>query len=454
MEIFKYHVFICTQAKPEKTPACAASGAEQTLAALREEVAKAGLEKEVLITTAGCMGLCEKGPNLVVYPEGAWYSGVKPEMVKEIVEQHFKNGRPVEKYLRKDFAAAIKQEIIDHFNKVKALKEMLDKAGMLPEELAAVMRGFMESRIVLTAIELDMFTAIGSGASAKQVAEKISADLRGTLAVLNALASFKILAKKEEKFHNTPLTARYLVAGSPDDSRSAMMHTVHLWHRWSTLTEAVKKGSPIAYVDPSARPKDGTIAFIAAMHKNASFRAKQIANAIDLAGVNSLLDLGAGSGAYSIAFAKKKPDMKVTAFDLPIVIPLTQNYVKDAGLEGKISTLQGNMLTDDLGKNYDLVILNAICHMFGPEQNILLFKRINAALNKNGRVVIQDFILNDDKTFPRQAAVFAINMLVNTQSGGTFSADEYINWLNQAGFADAKLAPLPGPTDLVVAKKI
>jgi len=78
MEIFKYHVFICTQTKPEKTPACAASGADQTLAALREEVAKAGLEKEVLITTAGCMGLCEKGPNLVVYPEGAWYSGVKP----------------------------------------------------------------------------------------------------------------------------------------------------------------------------------------------------------------------------------------------------------------------------------------------------------------------------------------------------------------------------------------
>ena len=112
------------------------------------------------------------------------------------------------------------------------------------------------------------------------------------------------------------------------------------------------------------------------------------------------------------------------------------------------------MLADDLGKNYDLVILNAICHMFGPEQNILLFKRISEALNKNGRVVIQDFILNDDKTFPRQAAVFAINMLVNTQSGSTYSAKEYIDWLNESGFSDAKLVPLPGPTDLIVASKI
>jgi (2Fe-2S) ferredoxin/2-polyprenyl-3-methyl-5-hydroxy-6-metoxy-1,4-benzoquinol methylase len=453
MVIIKYHVFVCTQAKPEKTPACAASGSEQTLAALREEIAKAGLEKDVLITTSGCLGLCEKGPNLLVYPEGAWYAGVKPEMAREIVEEHFKNGRPVQKYLRTD-AAAVRQEITDHFNKVKAVKAMLDKAGIIPEEVGSIMRGFMESRVALTAIELDMFTAIGNGASPKQVAEKINADARATEAVLNALSALKILTKKEGKFFNTPLTSRFLTAGAPDDSRSAMMHTVHLWKRWSTLTEAVKKGGPIANVDPQERGQDGTSAFIAAMHKNASFRAKQIANTIDLSSVNSVLDLGAGSGAYSIAFAQKKPELKINAFDLPVVVPLTENYVQEAGLSGKINFLSGDMLMDDLGNHYDLVLLNAICHMFGPEENILLFKRIHAALNKNGRVVIQEFILNDDKISPRQAAIFAINMLVNTKAGSTYSAKEYIDWLKAAGFSDAKLAPLPGPTDLVIANKI
>jgi (2Fe-2S) ferredoxin/2-polyprenyl-3-methyl-5-hydroxy-6-metoxy-1,4-benzoquinol methylase len=452
MEVFKYHVFVCTQTKPEKVPSCPASGSEQTYAALLEAVAKAGLEKEVLVTTCGCLGLCEKGPNLVVYPEGVWYSEVKPEHVGEIVDQHFKGGRPVEKLMRAD-AAGLKQEALDHFNKVKAMKAALAKSGVVPEELNSLMRGFMESRVMLTAIELDLFTAIGSGASAKEVAERIQGDLRGTIAVLNALVALKALSKKDDTFFNAPLAARFLVAGAPDDSRSAIMHTAHLWHRWSTLTEVVRKGSPLANVNPAERPKDGTIAFIAAMHKIASFRAVQVTPQIDLAQVNSVLDLGAGSGAYSIALARKKPGMKITAFDLPMVIPIMQNYVKDAGLEGKIDFLSGNMLEADLGKNYDLVILNAICHMFGPEQNLLLFKRVNAALNRGGRILIQDNIMNEDKTFPRAGAVFAINMLVNTQSGSTYSSREYFDWLKQAGFSDPKVIPLPGPTDMVVADK-
>jgi (2Fe-2S) ferredoxin/2-polyprenyl-3-methyl-5-hydroxy-6-metoxy-1,4-benzoquinol methylase len=452
MEIFKYHVFGCTQSKMEGAPQCPALGAEHTLQALREQAGKAGLGGDVLITNCGCLGLCEKGPNLVVYPEGVWYSGVKPEDAREIVEQHFKSGRPVARLMRTD-AAAIKKEIQDHFAKVKAMKEFMDKAGMFPEEMAGIIRGFMESRIALTAIELDIFTAVGQGADADQVAKKISADRRATEDVLNALAAMKVLAKKEGVFSNTLLTARFLVAGSPDDSRSAMMHSVHLWPRWGTLTEAVKKGHPAADVDPARRTGDSTIAFIAAMHKNASFRAGQVVPAVDLAGVKTLLDLGGGSGAYSIAFAQKKPEMKITVFDLPMVVSLTEKYIAEAGLGGKISTRAGDMRKDELGKDYDLVWVSAICHMFGPEENLGLFRRVHAALAPSGRIVIQDFVMNEDKTSPRQGAVFAINMLVNTMFGGTFSGKEYIDWLTKAGFADAKVVPLPGPNALIIAKK-
>jgi len=452
MEPFRYHIYLCTQVKPEGAASGAASGAEDTLEALRKELASAGLDTEVQVTTCGCLGLCEKGPNLVVYPEGVWYSGVTPDAAREIVNQHLKIGRPVSRLARSD-ASAMKQEINDHFNRVKALKAYLDQAGMMPEEVTSLMRGFQESRIVLTAIELDIFSAVGEGAAAEQVAQKIQASARATGTLLNALAALKLISKKDNIFYNTPLTSRYLIAGSPDDSRSALMHIVHLWPRWGTLTEAVKRGAPIAHTEMKSRPEDSTRAFIAAMHKNASFRASQVIPAIDLAGVNSVLDLGAGSGAYSIALAKKKPGLKITVFDFPLVIPLTESYLKDAGLKGKISIASGNMLVDDLGQNFDLVMLNAICHMFGPEENLGLFKKIITALNPGGRIAIQDHVLNDDKTSPRQGAIFAINMLVNTSAGGTYSGKEYIDWLTRAGFKEAKVIPLPGPTALVMAQK-
>jgi cyclopropane fatty-acyl-phospholipid synthase-like methyltransferase len=136
-----------------------------------------------------------------------------------------------------------------------------------------------------------------------------------------------------------------------------------------------------------------------------------------------------------------------------MVVSLTEKYIAEAGLGGKISTRAGDMRKDELGKDYDLVWVSAICHMFGPEENLGLFRRVHAALAPSGRIVIQDFVMNEDKTSPRQGAVFAINMLVNTMFGGTFSGKEYIDWLTKAGFADAKVVPLPGPNALIIAKK-
>jgi cyclopropane fatty-acyl-phospholipid synthase-like methyltransferase len=315
------------------------------------------------------------------------------------------------------------------------------------------MRGFMESRIMLTALELDLFSAIGIGATAAQAAKTVKAHPRSTEAVLNALAALKLLTKNGEVFYNTPLTARYLVRGAPDDSRLAMMHMVHLWHRWSTLTDAVKKGTAVAKEALKKRGKDQTAAFIAAMHKNASFGAKTVVPRIDLAGVHSLLDVGGGSGAYAIAFARKKPGMKVTVFDLPGVIPLTQKYIAAADLTDAIRTQAGDMTKDKLGAGYDLVLVSAICHMFSPKENLALFRRIKSALNPGGRIVIQDFVLEPDKVSPRFAAVFALNMLVNTRGGSCYSGREYLDWLEKAGFAEGKIQPLPGPTKLVIGKK-
>lgn len=112
MEPFRYHVYMCTQEKPEGMPCCSANGSPAVLDALRAEIGKAGLGDEVQVTTCGSLGLCERGPNMVVYPEGVWYSKVRAEDVAEIVREHFGEGKPVARLLSGD-EAALRGEIIE-----------------------------------------------------------------------------------------------------------------------------------------------------------------------------------------------------------------------------------------------------------------------------------------------------------------------------------------------------
>ncbi len=130
MEPYRYHVYACQQEKPGTTaPCCSARGSAQVLDALRKELAKQGLNGEVQITTCGSLGMCTRGPNLVVYPEGVWYSGVQAADVPELVTEHFKNGRPLERLANRD-QAALRQEIDE--NRAKAMAALAAKAAQKP----------------------------------------------------------------------------------------------------------------------------------------------------------------------------------------------------------------------------------------------------------------------------------------------------------------------------------
>jgi predicted O-methyltransferase YrrM len=194
--------------------------------------------------------------------------------------------------------------------------------------------------------------------------------------------------------------------------------------------------------------------FIAAMDHNARGRARAVVQAVEVNGAKQMLDFGGGSGAYSIAFAKAAPGLHSEIVDAPEVLALAHEYVHKAGLDDRISTRAGDMLSIPLeaGK-YDLILLAAICHMFSPEENKQLFDRAYAALAPKGRLVVSDFILESDKTAPRFAALFALNMLVGTRAGSSYSEPEYDAWLRQAGFAESKRVRMPGPASLMIATK-
>jgi len=466
MEPFRFHLFVCTQQKPEGVPSCPASGSFALLGALDHEMQARRLGSDVQLTTCGCMGLCDEGPVMVVYPAGVWYRRVQPSDVSEIFGNHLGDGKPVARLVWND-APAMKAMAVEHGEKFREAMAARDKAGTLPDRLDQMIRGYMPSRCLLTALELDIFTAVGEGASAAQVGTKIGADARAAGMLLNALVALGLLSKSGEDYKNSSDSARFFVASSKDNHRNGLLHIANIWHRWSTLTDAVRGGTRVSsdcnkrYTDNLGDQPEWTRDFIAGMQRHAKDRAPLLVKALDLSAspspcpsnVRRVLDLGGGSGAYSIAFARTYPDVHCDILDVPEVVPLTAEYVQRAGVSSQVSLRAGDMLRDDFGSGYDIIMLNAICHMFSQEQNRSIFHRAHQALAPGGRLVVQDFILNPDKTGPQHAALFSLNMLVSTDSGASYSEPEYTGWMEAAGFTGISRINLPGPSSLIVGTR-
>jgi (2Fe-2S) ferredoxin/predicted O-methyltransferase YrrM len=447
MEPFRFHLFVCTQHKPEGVRSCSAAGAFTVIEGLDREIQARGLNRDVQLTTCGCMGLCDEGPVMVVYPAGVWYRRVQPSDVSEIVDTHLRDGKPVDRLIWND-ASAMKAMAVEHEEKFRAAMAARDRAGTLPDHLDQMIRGYMPSRCLLTALELDIFSAAGNGANAEQIGVKIQANARAVGMLLNALVALGLLSKSGDIYTNTAESARFFVRGSKDNQRDGLLHIANIWHRWSTLTDAVRRGTRIP-IDRDNTP-EWTQDFIAAMQRNAKDRAPLVVKALGTDGVRRILDLGGGSGAYSIAFAKACPEIRCDILDLPEVVSLTAEYVNKAGVAAQVSLRSGDMLRDDFGAGYDLIMLNAICHMFSAEQNQEIFRRARQALTPKGRLAVQDFILNPDKTGPQHAALFSLNMLVSTDAGASYNEFEYTCWMKAAGFPEVCQISLPGPTGLIV----
>jgi len=449
MEPFRFHLFVCTQPMPDDASGCSSCGSLELLGQLESEVAARGLSRNVQITNCGCLGLCDQGPIMIVYPEGIWYRRLQPSDIPEIVSRHFVGGSPVERLVWHD-APAMAAMTLEQQQKSRAAETARDKAGILPDHLNEMMRGYMASRCLLTALELDLFTAVGQGASAEEVSKRINASARGVVVLLNALVALGLLTKSENKFSNTAESSRYFAEGSKDNHRNGLLHVANIWHRWSTLTDAILSGSRIP-ID-RANTQDWTRNFIAAMDFNAKARAPLVAKALGTGSLRRVLDLGGGSGVYSIALARSFSEVKCEILDLPEVVPLTSEYIRSVGLEAQITVRTGDMLQGDYGSGYDLIMLNAICHMFSEEQNRGIFSRACRALAPGGHLAVQDFLLNEDKAGPLHSALFSINMFVGTDSGASYSEREFTQWMQDAGFINVHRINLPGPADLIVGQ--
>jgi hypothetical protein len=325
---------------------------------------------------------------------------------------------------------------------------------MNPNSIREFAASFQKSRILLSGFELDIFTNIAeSGSTNYQIATILNLDEHACERLLNALVSLGFLAKTNSLFFNTSGSFTFLSKKSPD-YLGGLMHSNHLWNSWSNLTNVVKTGISAHPSDINVRGEEWLFAFINAMHDRAKKQAPQQLEKIDLSDVKSILDVGGGSGAYSMEFISKKPEIEATIFDLPNVIPITKEFLDKEGFSDRIRTHSGDYTTELLPKGFDLVFLSAIIHSNSLEINQDLIKKCFNSLNKNGRIVIQDWIMNNDRTLPVSGAVFAINMLVGTEAGDCFTEQEVTEMLIGTGFKKISRTEFESGLSQMTAQKI
>ena len=311
---------------------------------------------------------------------------------------------------------------------------------MKPTEIMALVTKFHESRVFLTAAEMDVFTLLEKNPmSAQEIADRLSTTLRGITILLDAVVSMGLLEKKEGKYY-CPDEVASVLSGNAETSMLPMARlAIGGWQRWSNLTDIVRNGKakikgPVFDID-----EKGQEAFIGAMHAAAYRMAPGIVAAIKPGKAKKLLDIGGGSGAYTQAFLEASPSLTATIFDLPPVIGMAKNRLAKAGLLDRITFMAGDFYKDALPEGHDLALLSAIIHQNSPEQNIALYQKIFNALEPDGRLVIRDHIMSSDHTQPASGAFFAVNMLVVTAGGGTYSFEEIKSSLKSIGFINISL---------------
>ncbi len=311
---------------------------------------------------------------------------------------------------------------------------------MDPQTILGLGRKFMQPRVLLTAAELDVFTPIAEGPlSAEEVADRLQVPPRGIAILLDALVPMGLLEKEDGRYACPPPVAAILSKDSPTSLLPMLLLSAGGWKRWSNLTEIVRQGGTDAKPAMFSGDRREQATFIKAMHVIASKLAPGVVAAIDPGDAKRLLDIGGALGTYTQAFLEAAPDLSATLFDQPPVIEMARAHFEGNDLAARITFAAGDFYEDELPPDHDLALLSAIIHQNSPEQNVELYRKANRALRPGGRLVIRDHVMSPDHTQPAAGTLFAVNMLVVTSGGNTYSFDEIRRDLEKADFARVKL---------------
>ncbi len=331
----------------------------------------------------------------------------------------------------------------------QALPSSAPQTQPSPQLFFETINAFQKTAALQGAIELDLFTAIAEGNhTSESIALRCQASQRGIRVLCDYLVVNGFLTKTNGQYALTPDSAAFLNRHSPAYMGGAIGFLLHPEHRkrYDHVAEAVRKGGTIFEDDSPLRPEHEIwIAFAEAMAKLQTLPAELITKLLHVEGAQKLkvLDVAAGHGVFGITIAKHNPHAEIVALDWKNVLEIARKHAEEAGVAGQWRALPGSAFEVDYGIDYDVILLTNIIHHFDKHEAETLLRKAHAALAPNGRVLILEFVPNEDRVSPPQAATFPLTMLVATPAGDAYTYAEYQQMLRNSGFTREELHELP-----------
>jgi len=332
------------------------------------------------------------------------------------------------------------------------------KTQVSPAAIATDLTGAWRSHTLASAVELGIFNQIAEGnRTVKEIATACGASQRGTASLLDALVGMQYLRKSGSRYGLQPVSSTFLVSGKKTYMGASTQPLKLTLDAWSNLTEVVKTGRPHSAVNVAEKGREFFPKLVASIFPGSFAAATAAVSQFpdkERRKIHTILDVAAGSGAWSLAFAQAIPDARVTTLDFPEMTPIARGFAEKLGVAERYEYQEGDMRQLDFGHDtYDLVILGHIIHSEGEKHGKELLRKSYLALRPGGKLLIAEYIPNDARTGPLMPVLFGLNMLLHTEEGDVFTMREYRAWLKAAGFRKVTTIPIPPPVSVILATR-
>jgi ubiquinone/menaquinone biosynthesis C-methylase UbiE len=290
---------------------------------------------------------------------------------------------------------------------------------------------------MLAGMQLDVFTPLRDGPmDAGCLAKSLMVQPAKLLPLLYALAAAGHLTVQDGQFSNTEESDRYLVRGRPEYMGGLSGFYNGLWQSALKTAESIRSGKPQAKLDWRSLPEDELIKYFKGQYPGSLRAGKQLSAHANFTKFKRLLDAGGGTGGLSIGICESCPDLEATVLDLPAVVSISQRFISEAGMSGRITAASGDLINGTLEGSYDVAVLRALVQVMPPEHARKALKNISRVIQPGGSLYIVGCVLDNTRLSPIASIAFSLVFLNVYDDGGAYTEKEHVDWLEEAGFAD------------------
>jgi ubiquinone/menaquinone biosynthesis C-methylase UbiE len=323
-----------------------------------------------------------------------------------------------------------------------------------PDKVIAHATGLWGCAILGAAVTHRVFTILERGSrTPEELAREAGLSVRGAQTLLDGIVGLGLAEVAGGRYRPSREAVTYLCEGRPSYLGEWVKLEALCMEQWQGLPDAVRAGAP-----PPAPPSDTRFweALVPALIPIGVPVAQAAADALEVSrrGPISILDVGGGSGIYSLTMLRANPRAVAVQIDWPAVNRIAREHLAREGFGDRFATVDSDFHEVELGEGmHDLAIYASVAHIESPEANRAMFARIHRTLTMGGALVVADFMVDDDRSGPPMALLFASNMLLRTTGGTCYRRRDYEVWLREAGFRSVVFKETPIPISLAIATR-